>query len=111
MKQEDARIALLKRRKELEEEGAANSVAREVVALDQESVGRLSRVDALQQQAMALAAEERREAYKARIAAAIERLDEGEWGYCLGCGEEIASKRLINDPSVPQCIACASKAG
>ncbi len=111
MTQEEARTALLNRQKELEQEGAANISARAVVELQQDSVGRLSRMDALQQQAMAMAADERREAYKARIAAALKRLDEGEWGYCLQCGEKIASKRLINDPSVPACITCASKSG
>ena len=108
MTEDEARTALLKRQEELETEGAANASARDVVMLDQESVGRLSRVDALQQQAMAQAADERRGAYKTRISAALARLDAGEWGYCLGCGEKIARQRLIHDPSVPQCIGCAS---
>ena len=108
MTEDEARTALLKRQEELETEGAANASARDVVVLDQECVGRLSRMDALQQQAMAQAADERRGAYKARIAAALARLDAGEWGYCLNCGEKIARQRLIHDPSVPMCIGCAS---
>jgi DnaK suppressor protein len=77
------------------------------VALDQESVGRLSRIDAMQVQAMALAQTRRRQARRAAIDAALARLDEGEFGYCLKCGEQIASARLENDPSVTTCIGCA----
>ena len=65
-------------------------------------------MDALQQQAMAQATERRREAERARIDAALERLDEGDWGYCLVCGDKIAEKRLAHDPSMANCIKCAS---
>ena len=60
---------------------------------------------------MAQAQERRRKAEAARIRAALERLDEGEWGYCLNCGEEIAEKRLAHDPSVAACVKCASGGG
>ena len=52
-----------------------------------------------------------RSAERARITAALERIDEGEWGYCLKCGEEIAEKRLRHDPSVANCVKCASGMG
>ena len=81
---------------------------RKPVTLDQEAVGRLSRMDAMQVQAMAEAQSRRRAALRSRIHAALERIDEGELGYCLDCGEEIAEKRLEHDPSVTQCIKCAS---
>ena len=61
-------------------------------------------MDAMQQQAMAQAEERRRNAERTRITAALARLDEGEWGYCGTCGEEIAEGRLRNDPSVVQCL-------
>ena len=77
------------------------------VELDQQSVGRLSRMDALQQQAMAKATQTRRDQSKSRIIAALSRLDEGEFGYCLTCGDEIALKRLESDPTVPTCLTCA----
>lgn len=108
MTEDDARAALLARREALEAEGAANADSRDTVELQQDSVGRLSRMDAMQQQAMAQAAERRRVAERTRISAALERLDEGEWGYCLKCGEEIAAKRLMHDPSVTNCVNCAS---
>jgi DnaK suppressor protein len=78
------------------------------VTLQQDSVGRLSRMDAMQQQAMAQAAQRRRGAERLRIEAALKRLDEGEWGWCLTCGEKIAEARLRHDPSVTQCVGCAS---
>ena len=108
MKAEEARKSLLARRAELMREDEANADARDTVELQQDSVGRLSRMDALQQQAMAQATERRREAERARIDAALERLDEGDWGYCLVCGDKIAEKRLAHDPSVAICSKCAS---
>ncbi|WP_298306935.1 TraR/DksA C4-type zinc finger protein [uncultured Erythrobacter sp.] len=108
MTEDEARQVLLARRAELTKEDAANADSRDTVELQQDSVGRLSRMDALQQQAMAQATERRRAAEGLRIKAALERLDEGEWGYCLGCGEEIAEARLHHDPSIPTCIKCAA---
>lgn len=108
MTEEEARTALLARQAELEEEDRISAEARAPVTLQQDSVGRLSRMDALQQQAMAQATAKRREAEQTRIRAALKRLDEGEWGYCLTCGEDIAEARLRYDPSVAQCVGCAS---
>lgn len=79
------------------------------VTLDQDSVGRLSRMDAMQVQAMALAAQRRRQAERERIAAALRRLDEGEFGFCAACGEPIAEGRLQHDPGAALCIDCASE--
>ena len=108
MTEDEAREALLKRQDELAEEDRISGQARAPVTLQQDSVGRLSRMDAMQQQAMAQAQERRRAAERTRIAAALMRLDEGEWGYCLSCGEDIATKRLAHDPSVATCVRCAS---
>lgn len=81
---------------------------REPVALDQQSVGRLSRMDAIQQQAMAEAEGRRRRTDIARIDAAIERIEAGEFGWCLGCGEAIARPRLAIDPMATRCVSCAA---
>ena len=107
MTQDEARTALLARRDALDKDEALNADARDTVELQQDSVGRLSRMDALQQQAMAQAQERRRVVERARIGAALARIEEGEWGYCLTCGEEIAEQRLAHDPSVPTCVKCA----
>ncbi|MEM7779577.1 MAG: TraR/DksA C4-type zinc finger protein [Pseudomonadota bacterium] len=108
MTEEDARAALTARLAELDKEDSANEDSRDTVTLQQDSVGRLSRMDALQQQAMAQATERRRAAERQRIKAAFQRIEDGEWGYCVTCGEEIAEARLRNDPSVAVCIGCAS---
>ncbi len=109
MTEDEARTALIGRRDELDRDDSANADSRDTVELQQDSVGRLSRMDALQQQAMAQAQERRRKGERGRIEAALARLEEGEWGYCVACGEEIAEKRLRHDPSVPNCVNCAGK--
>lgn len=91
----------------LDAEDALGAEGQKTVELDQQSVGRLSRMDALQGQAMAKATQARRAASRTRIKAALARMDEGEFGYCIDCGEEIAPKRLELDPTVPTCITCA----
>jgi len=81
--------------------------SRKPVELDQQSVGRLSRMDALQGQAMQVETERRRQADLVRIEAALQRIEEGEFGYCVSCGEEIQVRRLEYDPSVATCVDCA----
>lgn len=105
---EDARRALLARRREIVDLSAMARDARSVVSLDQQSVGRLSRMDALQGEAMAQASERQRVAELARIDAAVQRIDAGTYGDCLSCGEEIAPGRLEADPAASLCIACAT---
>lgn len=79
----------------------------DVVEVDQTTQGRLSRMDALQGQAMAQEVARRRDAEIRRIDAALQRIDEGDYGYCVACGEEVALKRLELDPATPNCIDCA----
>ena len=81
--------------------------SRAPVALDQQSVGRLSRMDAMQQQSMELATEERRQQRLAALAAALRRVDSAGYGYCLVCDDKIAAGRLAVDPAVTLCIDCA----
>ncbi len=77
------------------------------VELDQTMVGRLSRMDAMQQQQMALASERRRQQELQRIEAALTRIDSEDYGYCIKCDEEINPKRLELDPTTLVCIQCA----
>ena len=86
---------------------AAAADERRPVELDQQSVGRLSRMDAIQVQAMAQAVEARRRGRLQRIEAALARLAEGAYGDCLECGEKIPAKRLAIDPAVARCVECA----
>jgi len=104
---ETYRALLTERRAELLALAEGSSGSRRPVELDQSRVGRLSRMDAMQDQAMALETARRREVELQRIDAALKRIDEGEYGYCLTCGEEIAGKRLKLDPATPVCIDCA----
>ena len=81
--------------------------SRAPVKLDQQSVGRLSRMDAMQQQSMELATEERRQHRLAALAAALRRGKSGDYGFCLKCDDKIAAGRLAGDPAVTICIDCA----
>ncbi len=94
-------------RNEVEELSVVTEEARQPVELDQTMVGRLSRMDALQSQAMQLETERRRTVEIMRIGSALQRIDEGEFGYCVSCGIEIEPKRLDNDPTSPTCFDCA----
>ena len=80
--------------------------AQKTVELDQQSVGRLSRMDALQSQAMAQAQQRRRDAHKKALQAALHRLVEDEFGYCMECGDEIEEARLLANPAVLKCVCC-----
>jgi len=104
-----ARERLMALKRELEALSALSEDDRAAVALDQQAVGRLSRMDAMQQQAMAQAGERARARDLQRIDAALRRIEDGEYGYCSECGEEIAEKRLAVDPMASACIACAGR--
>lgn len=110
---EARRQQLLALRDQLLADDAAAEADRAPVTLDQESVGRLSRIDAMQVQAMALAlalaAQLHRQAERNRIDAALRRLDTGDYGWCVRCGDEIQAKRLDHAPASTMCLACAKE--
>ncbi len=99
---------LLSRQKELRSLLSISHEASETVELDQTRVGRLSRMDALQGQAMAQEMERRNQLELKRITAALQRIDEGEYGECVECLEDIDPRRLQVKPAVTLCIRCAS---
>ena len=103
---EQTHARLLALRAELEEESAASAQSRAPVTLDQQSVGRLSRMDAMAGQNMAAAAERARQAMMVKIDSALRRLDDGDYGFCRECDEPIAPNRLEADPTASLCIAC-----
>ncbi len=76
------------------------------VRLDQQSVGRLSRMDALQNQGMAQRLQARDGERLTRLLEALDRLDAGELGVCANCGEEIAYGRLEVFPETEVCGGC-----
>ena len=83
--------------------------AAKTVELDQTRQGRLSRMDALQGQAMSQALNQRREIELQKISSALQRLESGDYGHCVKCGEAIAAKRLELNPAVTVCLACAAR--
>lgn len=104
---EAARARLTARRDELNKLSSVSAEDRDAVELDQQSVGRLSRMDAMQRQAMAQAQERARAVELARLEQAMRRLEDGEYGWCATCGDEIAAARLEVDPAAAVCIECA----
>lgn len=106
--EQDFRARLVAARAELEAVAATNDDAAKPVELDQARVGRLSRMDALQAQAMSKETQRRRELQLVKIGAAFKRLDAGEFGYCIDCGEEISVQRLQVELTTLLCISCAN---
>lgn len=104
-----ARDKLLALRAELEATAATGEASAAVVDLDQSAVGRLSRMDAMQAQAMAQASGLRRDDMLRQITAALGRIDRDEYGDCQSCDEPINQKRLDFDPTATLCIDCANK--
>ena len=102
------RKILLALQKELLQAQETGDQAEQTVELDQASVGRLSRMDAMQAQAMSIETGRRRRQKLLQIADALQRIEEDEYGYCDECGEAIAPARLAIDPTVQLCIQCAS---
>ena len=101
---------LLTRRTELQEMAESGRAGAATVELDQSRVGRLSRMDSLQAQAMSQAVQQRRQLELQKVGAALQRVEASDYGYCLGCDEAIAEARLEIDPATPLCIQCADKA-
>ena len=100
------KAALEAERAEILTASEAHAQDRKPVALDQQAVGRLSRMDALQVQAMAQAQEVRRQGRLSAIDLAFKRAADGEYGECVQCGDDIPAKRLEIDPVTARCIDC-----
>lgn len=93
-------------RKEIKEYLASSKGASETVELDT-AIGRLSRMDAMQDQQMALELRRRREMQLQRIQAAFERMSLGTYGQCLSCKQLISEERLELSPDAPLCVKCS----
>lgn len=99
---------LLKRREELLDLLSHSEDPLKLVELDQTRVGRVSRMDAMQAHAMAQESIRRARSESRRIAAALRRIDSGEFGDCLRCGAMIPEGRLNVDPAATLCLKCAT---
>ena len=106
---EKNRQKLLRLRSELQVLEHSSREASEPVELDQARVGRISRMDAMLAQQMALEAGRRRQQQLLKIEGALRRIESGEYGHCFVCGEEIVVRRLTADPTTTRCMQCAEK--
>ena len=108
MKREHYRKRLLSLKESLLQAQETGEEAEQAVELDQTRVGRLSRMDAMQAQAMSIETGRRRRQKLLQIDAALKRIEADDYGFCQECGEDIAPARLEVDPTVLHCISCAS---
>ena len=72
-------------------------------------VGRVSRIDAIQQQQMASANKKQAEIESRQIIKALISLENGDYGYCESCENDIPYERLMAKPTSITCISCQSK--
>jgi len=100
---------LLRLKSELQAVAETSDEATKTVELDQASVGRLSRIDAMQTQQMAQELARRRQQQLIKIESALRRIEAGDYGYCAVCDEEIDPRRLALDPANTRCVKCAEK--
>ncbi len=75
------------------------------------SLGRLTRLDAMQQQQMGLARIRRLDRRMQLLEAARLRVDQGTYGECVNCGEDVAAERLAARPEAALCLACERGTG
>lgn len=94
---------------ELRQHHDMGASATDTVELDQARMGRLSRMDALQQQKMAESSQAGIRHRLLLVARALERIDSGDFGYCTACDEKIAPARLEIQPETPLCLRCQSE--
>lgn len=81
----------------------------QTVTLDQQSTGRVSRGDAMQQQAMALANKAQYKSELRQVLAALQRLADDDYGFCEACGDDIPLPRLTVKPESRYCLRCQSE--
>jgi len=109
MDEEEIRAQIAARIAEIER-SLASGAESAPVELDQTKVGRLSRMDAMQAEAMNAETRRRRRVEVSRLRGALNRIEDGSFGACISCGEDIAEKRLRHDPGALRCIDCARRA-
>ncbi len=105
------RKKLLQLREELSVRSKSSDEDTKTVELDQSRMGRLSRMDAIQSQAMAVEFKRRRGIQLQRIEAALKRIEGDSFGLCVNCEDEIDPNRLELDPTTFLCIECAENRG
>jgi|TARA_B110000483_G_scaffold243520_1_gene333812 DnaK suppressor protein len=100
---------LLLHQLELTEQLEISQQAAEIVTLDQTAVGRVSRIDALQQQSMAISTRGTAKLKLQKIAIALNAMSKDDYGYCRKCDEPIPFRRLEIQPEAAHCLSCQGK--
>ena len=75
--------------------------------LEQDTVGRLSRIDALQNAGLTANLQERERSQLRQVVEALRRIEDGTYGLCNGCGVTIPMERLMVFPETLACGKCA----
>lgn len=104
------RTRLLQMQAELNEQLQISKQATDVVELDQTMVGRVSRMDAMQQQSMALSTREKANLKLDEVKTALRTMTGDDYGYCRRCDDLIAFQRLLARPEARLCITCQDRA-
>ena len=99
---------LLSKREMLESQLSESRDALKPVAPDQTLQGRVSRMDAIQQQGVAVSARKYTSTTLQKIASALKRFETQEFGYCRKCEEPIGYRRLKAQPESALCLSCQS---
>ncbi len=105
----ELKTALLGMQASLDEQLQGNKSASDAVTLDQTLVGRVSRIDAMQQQQMAISTRAQAEQRLQRIRLALAAMANSDYGYCRRCDEAIGFARLQARPETPLCINCQNQ--
>lgn len=102
----NTKLHLMQLRDELQAALDDGEDAAKPVSLDQNKVGRLSRMDAMQQQAMQQAGQDAIKKRLVDVSHALQALESGDYGYCERCGNEISEERLRVRPEARFCVSC-----
>lgn len=106
---EEYRQKLLELQEELTHSLHSTDESSKTVELDQAAFGRLSRMDAIQQQQMSKAYRGRVRIRMQQVKSALSAIERGQYGICNSCKEPIAVKRLDVRPESPICMECQSE--
>lgn len=105
---EEAKDRLLKLRRELELGLSTRSAADDSITPDN-AIGRLTRMEAIQAQSISSAGKERARKRLKQVDIALERVEDGTYGTCVACGDQIATGRLEIMPETRLCTKCAER--
>lgn len=108
---EELREELIRALAKLERSMKISDEAARPVELDQAAVGRLSRIDSIQNQSLTQGLQERERARLGAIVQALERIEKGSYGICVDCEDPIRYERLLIFPETATCTACGAAAG